>query len=123
MKIYIDKDDLCVGDILDVIKEENIDSHRRVLIDEVDGGYVILSLGAYNDTVTIRGDFNNRNENDSITVACFLQHLNNFERNNIIAILDKDCSDLNGEKDDYLIGVHTIYIDEDTKSLVLATKQ
>ena len=31
MKIYIDKDALCVGDILDVIKEENIDSHRRVL--------------------------------------------------------------------------------------------
>lgn len=123
MKIYIDKDDLCVGDILDVVKEENIDKYRKVLIDEVDGGYAILSLGTYNNTVTVSGDFNNRNENDSITVDYLLEHLNNFERDNTIAILNKNCSDINGEKDDYLIGVYSIYIDEDTKNLVLATKQ
>lgn len=123
MKIYIDKDDLCVGDILDVVKEENIDKYRKVLIDEVDGGYSILSLGTYNNTVTVSGDFNNRNENDSITVDYLLEHLNNFERDNTIAILNKNCSDINGEKDDYLIGVYSIYIDEDTKNLVLATKQ
>lgn len=129
MIFLMDENTMTVGEILEFIKEKDIDKGNKVLYDPGDGPHIITTFGRYDEIITFTGEYKNCNADDSLTVASFLEHVKGVDLNTTIAYLETDYITLdtcftdkdNRKKESALLGIEYVYREEDTHNLVFSS--
>lgn len=129
MNVFIDKNVLTVGNIIDFIEEMNIGKKDKVMYDSGDGPNIITSFSMCDDVITFTSDYKNHNLKKCLNVANFLDYVNDMDLNTQIAYFESDYitldtvlnNSINKKKESAIIGIQGAYKDEDTGNLVFDT--